>query len=76
MHISRSEFRGVYEEILARAQSEGGACSVLILVAPDADAVCACRIFAVSTLAHAVQALHQAACAAAVAAAAAAAAAA
>ncbi|KAJ1463001.1 CDC45 family [Pelagophyceae sp. CCMP2097] len=43
MLIDRERFDDVYEAIKEKAV-EGGACSVLILVAPDCDALCACQI--------------------------------
>ena len=43
MLIDRERFDDVYEAIKEKAV-DGGACSVVILVAPDCDALCACRI--------------------------------
>ena len=43
MLIGRERFEEVYNTIKASACA-GGSCTVLILVAPDCDAVCACQI--------------------------------
>ena len=55
VYIDRCKYRRAYEAILASARlsssSSSGTVSVLILVAPDVDALCACRIL-VKMLSH------------------------
>eukprot|EP01137_Pigoraptor_chileana_P006290 Opistho-2@50463 len=42
MLIQKESFRQAYEQM--RQNAMGSSCSILILVAPDADALCACKI--------------------------------
>ena len=44
MIVRRAQFRDAYERIKKGAGEQGGSCSVLILVALDPDAVCACKM--------------------------------
>jgi hypothetical protein len=48
MLIPHERFARAYLEISESARSQGGGCTVLLLVAPDADAICAARMLAVS----------------------------
>ena len=48
MLLPREEFKAHFDSIKDRA-SDGG-CSLLMLVAPDVDAICAARILAVRRL--------------------------
>lgn len=46
MLVPREDFDATYARVKEGAAS--GGCTVLIFVAPDVDALCACRIFTVS----------------------------
>ncbi len=48
MLIPHKAFREQFERIRDDAKYTGGGCSVLLLVAPEVDALCAARIFVVS----------------------------
>jgi hypothetical protein len=50
MLFDRGRLRACYEDIKAAAKEANGGCSVLLLVAADADAICAARILGVSLL--------------------------
>lgn len=45
--VGETRLRAKYDDIRAAARDAGGACSVLILVAPEADAMCAARMIMV-----------------------------
>eukprot|EP00611_Tribonema_gayanum_P009773 TRINITY_DN1964_c2_g1_i2.p1 TRINITY_DN1964_c2_g1~~TRINITY_DN1964_c2_g1_i2.p1 ORF type:complete len:658 (-),score=278.74 TRINITY_DN1964_c2_g1_i2:501-2474(-) len=44
MLLKHAQLQAAYEQVYQDAAGASGACSVLILVAPTADAMCACRI--------------------------------
>uniref|UniRef100_A0A7S3K5P6 CDC45-like protein n=1 Tax=Aureoumbra lagunensis TaxID=44058 RepID=A0A7S3K5P6_9STRA len=44
MLLGRERFEDVYTTILETAAEEAGSCSVVLFVAPDCDALCACRL--------------------------------
>eukprot|EP00953_Heterococcus_sp_UTEX-ZZ885_P019600 10945-Heterococcus_DN1.PRE.1 len=44
MLLKQNDVEAAYEQINHDAAEANGACSVLIFVAPNADAMCACRI--------------------------------
>ena len=48
MLLEKSRFGQGYAEVKARAQASNGGNSIVILVAPNCDAVCATRILMVS----------------------------
>ena len=50
MLVDRAKFEDIYSDI--RASATDGGCSVLILVAPEADALAACRIVTAPARAH------------------------